>query len=50
MTMATNEGTLNIASHRSRGGMIELKTTRLAGFEMGRTKLAAFATRAHEKR
>src|SRR5580692_2969294 len=50
MMMATKEGTLNMASHRSRGGMVELKTTKFAGLEMGSTKLAAFATSAHEKR
>jgi hypothetical protein len=48
--METAEGMLNIASHRTKGGIAELNTTRFAGFEIGSTKLAAFATNAHEKR
>ena len=48
--MASTEGRANSASQRVSGGMASAKTTRLAGFEIGRTKLAALAMKAQMKR
>ena len=47
--MDAMEGRVNMASQRARGGMLEWKTTRLAGLEMGSTKLAALAMKAQAK-
>ena len=44
------DGTPNAISHWPRGGIPWRKTTRFAGFEIGRTKEAAFAMRAQVKR
>ena len=47
---ASTEGSANIASHCVSGGMCSAKTTRLAGFEIGSTKLAALAMKAQIRR
>ena len=49
-TMARIDGTVNSASQRLSSGMCSAKTTRLAGLEIGSTKLAALAMKAQENR
>jgi hypothetical protein len=44
--MEAAEGRRKIRNHIPSGGMCWLKTTRLAGLEIGKTKLAAFAINA----
>ena len=46
-TIDSSDGTPKSASHRPSGGIPLWKTTRFAGFEIGSTKLAAFAISAH---
>jgi hypothetical protein len=43
----SSEGIAKWANHAPSGGSRLPKSTRLAGFEIGNTKLAAFATNAH---
>ncbi len=49
-TMAASDGSANARSHASSGGMCSPNTTRLAGFEIGNTKLAALAISAQANR
>jgi len=44
--MDASEGSPKVSSHRPSGGMPLLYTTRFAGLEIGRTKLAALAMKA----
>ncbi len=46
MTMATTDGSVKRASQPASGGIRSPNSTRLAGFEIGRTKLAALAMNA----
>ena len=48
--MESNEGTPKDKSHCPRGGIPWWNTTRLAGFEIGSTKEAAFAMSAQTNR
>ena len=43
---ASNEGNPNDLNQTSSGGIFQVMTSRFAGFEIGRTKLAAFAISA----
>src|SRR6187402_3443770 len=45
--MDSTEGTMNRPIHRDNAGVWLPYRTRLAGFEIGKTKLAAFAMNAH---
>ena len=49
-TMAASDGSANARNQASSGGMCSPKTTRLAGLEIGSTKLAALAISAHANR
>jgi len=44
------DGSPNCPSHAARGGMRPANTTRFAGLEIGRTKLAALAMKAQTNR
>ena len=46
LAIETTDGTPNCASHAARCGMWSPKITKLAGFEIGSTKLAALAMNA----
>ena len=48
--IATTEGSANRRSHTASGGMSCPNTTRLAGLEIGNTKLAALAMKAQTNR
>ncbi len=48
--MASTDGRVKVASQRPSGGMCSANTTRLAGFEIGSTKLAALAMKAQMNR
>ena len=51
MMMETTDGSKNVANQRDRGGISPpAKITRLAGLEIGNTKLAALAIKAQIKR
>src|SRR5581483_3444091 len=49
-TMAMRDGPRKLASHTPSGGMLLANTTRLAGFDIGRRKLAALAMNAQASR
>src|SRR6201996_8354433 len=49
-TIESRDGTQKSASHVPSGGIPVWKTTRFAGFEIGSTKLAAFAIKAQTNR
>ena len=46
----STDGMQNLASQEDSGGMWPPKTTRFAGLEIGKTKLAALAMKAQMKR
>ena len=49
-TIEASEGSRKTPSQSARGGICRPNTTRFAGFEMGKTKLAALAIKAHASR